>query len=83
MKVWNTRQALTSGIKEVECDDSTVLKEGRIGYLYGKKNDWHKTKGEAILRALKMIELRKKALIREDKRLDAMAFNFSTRCCCK
>ena len=80
MKVYNTKYALTDGIKEVEVEtftfDTQMVKlVGSLGYLHGEGLEWHRTFESAVAKAelmrLKKILSLNKAL----KKLHALEFS--------
>ncbi len=67
LKVWITKYALTSGVKEIEGeiveDTPTMLSVKENGYLvYYHKPHWHVSKEEASSQVLTMILAKEKSL---------------------
>lgn len=67
MKVYCTKYLFTSGIQEIEVEQSCF-------YLYGQGKEWHKTKESAIARAEEMRIKKLKALDKQMKKISAMKF---------
>jgi len=82
MKVWITRYALTIGIQERDAKKthaSTMVAVDPVEagfalteYFHG--NDWHKTRGEAILRAEEMRKAKIKSLEKKLSKLRELEF---------
>lgn len=75
MKVWITKYALTSGIKEMEVEQSENFPDmvyDRNDTYHGEGRDWHRTRESAIAKAeqmrLKKIESLKKQIAKYEKR---------------
>lgn len=77
MKIWNTKRALTQGIRieytAKECYGfSTMVQIGPYEYLHGQ--DWHRTEESALKRAEAMRVARIKSLKKELARLKELRF---------
>lgn len=77
MKIYITKYALTSGIKEVEISpdklSSDVVLVGDWNN-YCHKGEWHKSYAEALVRANEMRQAKIKSLKRSLSKLEAMKF---------
>ena len=76
VKVWITKYALTSGIKELEVEYSADFPDMVMGkawndYYHGEGREWHRTYESAVARAekmrLKKIESLKRQLVKYEK----------------
>jgi predicted secreted protein len=84
MKVWNTRKALTQGIKEYETADYDPELDIRVVCVmgnttcgvYGTPEDWHRTEKDAILRVLKLIARKRKSLTKAMIKMEKLEVEF-------
>ena len=79
MKVWITKYALTSGIKEIECEDceNGAVKEIENPFqtfYHGENSEWHRTKESAIKKAEEMRQKKIESLKKQIKKLEEMRF---------
>ena len=78
MKLYITKYALASGIKEIEGeiskDDQCVNGRGLWGYFHGEGREWHRTREAAIARAEDMRKAKLQSLKRAIYRLENMTF---------
>lgn len=77
MNVWISKYALTKGIYEVEVNttDSEYMivdKNNPISFYH--KNEWHKTKEDAIKRAIELRDKKIKSLEKQIDKLKNMEF---------
>lgn len=76
VKYWVTKDIFSEGIKQVEgqLSLSRGLNKSYL-YVHGTiylKSQFHKTKAEAIQRGLKLIELKRKTLIKQQDRINTL-----------
>ena len=79
MKVWITKYAMTSGIKEIECEDceNGAVKETENPFpkfYHDEGKEWHRTKESAIQKAEEMRQKRIKSLKKQIEKLERMRF---------
>lgn len=79
MKVWITKNALTSGIKEMEVSQieersDTVKGLNWNDYYHGEGEEWHRTLESAKMRAEIMRLKKNKALNKQIKKYEEMKF---------
>ena len=83
IRVWVTKYALTSGIRDVEVEvcsdiDPDMVTETVPGFVanhyHGKGREWHETRDGAIARADKMRQKKIAALKKQIAKLEAMKF---------
>ena len=79
MKVWITKYALTSGIKEIECEDceNGAVKEIENPlptFYHGEGKEWHRTKESAIQKAEEMRQKKIASLKKQIEKLEEMRF---------
>ena len=79
MKVWITKYALTSGIKEIECEDceNGAVKEIENSlptFYHGEGKEWHQTKESAIQKAEEMRQNKIASLKKQIEKLERLRF---------
>lgn len=79
MKVWITKYALTSGIKEMEVRQSeynpdTVWGNALFDCYHGEGREWHKTYEAALVRAEEMRKKKIVSLTKQIHKLENMRF---------
>lgn len=78
---WITKYAMTKGIFSVQaevckdvCDEMIAYKESSDWWIYAHRNEWHRTRGEAIARAEEMRKKKISALQKSIKKLESITF---------
>ena len=80
MKVWISKYALTSGIKECDvrdCGDGMVADGNRasVFFYHGEGCEWHRSKEAALSRAREMRFVKIVSLKKQIAKLEAMDFS--------
>ena len=83
MKVWDSKHALTSGIKELEVKQSEDFPEmvvhnaGEMDYyLHGEGREWHRTLKSAAIKAENMRIAKIDSLRKQIAKLEALRFEW-------
>lgn len=79
MKVWITKYALSTGIKELEVEQSDGFLDmvrGKLlnDYYHGEGMDWHRTYESATVRANEMRQKKIASLKKQIEKLEKMRF---------
>ena len=79
MKVWITKYAMTSRIKEIECEDceNGAVKETENPFptfYHDEGKEWHRTKESAIQKAEEMRHKKIASLKKQIEKLEEMRF---------
>jgi hypothetical protein len=77
MKIFNTKYALTDGIKEYEVEvgkNEDIVKIGSCSYLHGEGKEWHRTIESANKRAEEMRQQKIKSLEKQLDKLKKLRF---------
>lgn len=77
MNVWISKYALTKGIYEVEVnttDSEYMIVDKNKPIRFYHKNEWHKTKEDAIKRAIELRDKKIKSLEKQIDKLKNMEF---------
>jgi hypothetical protein len=78
MKVWITKYALSTGIREAEVEESVSslrMVVGKAGEFYhGEGKEWHRTEEAARVRANEMVQAKIASLKKQLVKLEAMKF---------
>lgn len=76
MRIWNSKYALTDGIREQEAEDrgDGMVKVGLATFLFGEGREWHRTKESALREAEKMRTKKIASLQRQISKLEKMQF---------
>lgn len=79
-RAWITKYALTSGITETEVEDCFDVNPTMVEDLKGRpntyyhRNDWHRTRAAAMVRAREMRDAKIASLHKQIAKLKAMTF---------
>jgi len=79
MRAWITKYALTSGICEMEVEQSReapsmISWDGWNNHAHGEGRDWHRTREGAIARAEAMRKKKIESLKKSIKKMEALRF---------
>lgn len=86
MKVWISKYALTKGIFEMDAEESTVSPDMVTNvanpwreHYHGEGRQWHRTWGDAVVRAMEMRDAKVKSLRKKLAKLERLEFVHPSR----